>query len=129
MNDIEKEELFSDFMVRMAEMDKSEKTLRVASNNRALKGMTRYYNERKEAERRNGKLWYDGTDGKWGFKYYGMYQAYLELRHAVVFLVNAKHNKRNKIGCLIPEMDTKEAEKIGKILIDAMFDYLLESEE
>ena len=45
LTDQEKEELFADFMLKFAMMDKEEKKLNTARNIHLMKDMSRYYNE------------------------------------------------------------------------------------
>ncbi len=125
MTEQEKEELFLDFAVKFAEMDKADKRLKTAENNSALKKMSAYYAKVANELKRNEKAY----DERGFFKFYGIYNAYLELRHATIYIVNAKKHQMKDIGKLDRLEDIDEAEKVGKILIDAMINYFLEDEE
>lgn len=139
MTNEEKEELFADFMVRMAEMDKDDKRLSAAKNNSAMRELTEYYNE--IVDRYSGKVteknkWlYRKFDGRWYFAADGMYDSYCALRRAVPYIIGAKRalngeRPRNKNEgyrkqyVMDPEKDREEATKLGKMLIDTMIEYL-----
>ena len=105
---------------------KKQKKLRTAENNSALRKMSLYYDQTIRELKRNGKAY----DMQGFFKYYGIYNAYLELRHATVYIVNAKKKgKHENSSRLDRNEDVDEAEKVGKILIDAMMKYLLDGAE
>ena len=143
MTDLEKEELFADFMVRMSTMDKEDKRLAVSKNNSGMKKVTAYYQENFGARwsvARNrphdSVLWMYGEDpdGRLYFKADGFYQSYCALRKAIPQIVGVKRHLEqtwddlpNKIPVnyvLDPEKDQEDAEKIGKMLIDTMVAYL-----
>lgn len=143
MNNQEKEELFADFMLRMSEMDHADKRLAVSKNNSAMKKVTAYYQEnfgQRWSVARNkpheSVMWMysKDPDGRLYFNADGFYQAYCALRKAIPFIVGTKRHlelKWDDLPCKIPtnyvldpEKDQDEAEKIGKLLIDAMVSYL-----
>ena len=125
----EKEELFTEFAIKFAEMDKEDKRLTVAKNNHALAGMSKEYY----------KVWRSGSP-KLSYRYLGVYSAYLKLRAAVPFMICAKkYAKALEIEGADPRPfrysaetygleneDIEEATKAGKILLDAMYKYLIE---
>lgn len=144
MTEQEKDELFADFMVRMAEMDKDDKRLAVAKNNSAMKELTEYYAEivdRHSGRKTDKNAWLYRQDetGWWYFAADGLYDAYSAIRKVVPYAVGVKRALNNerprfknegyrKQYVLDPEKDREEATKIGKMLIDAMVRYLKEEE-
>ena len=80
---------------------KKQKKLRTAENNSALRKMSLYYDQTIRELKRNGKAY----DMQGFFKYYGIYNAYLELRHATVYIVNAK--KKENMKTLLGSIETK----------------------
>lgn len=139
MTEQEKDELFADFMLRMAEMDKEDKRLSAAKNNSAMKDLTGYYNKtfgRGQGGRTEKTEWlYRKYDGWWYFAADGLYDAYCALRKAVPYIVGAKRglNEERPVSrlegyrkqyVLDPEKDREEANKIGRMLIDVMAGYL-----
>lgn len=140
MTEQEKDELFADFMVRMAEMDKDEKRLATAKNNSAMKELTNYFNTiigRRSGGKTKSNEWLYRRD-ETGWRYFaadGIYDAYCALRKAVPFIVGAKRSLNGekerpymsgykKQYVLDPEKDREEATKIGRMLIDTMIEYL-----
>jgi hypothetical protein len=124
----QKEELFLDFAVKFAEMDKEDKNFRTANNNAALKHMSKYYAQEVQKLKKDPRAY----DMKGFFRFYGVYNAYLELRHATIYLVNAKKShdmKPQHMNMLDRDKDVEEAEKAGTMLIDAMMHYLLDDSE
>lgn len=150
MTDREKDELFTDFMLRMSTMDKEDKRLAVSRNNSAMKKVTAYYEEsfgRKWSVARQRPsedvLWMYGKDpdGRLYFKADGFYQAYCALRKAIPLIVGTKRHLEQEFTSWVdapakiptnyvldPEKDVDEAEKIGKMLIDTMVQYLRSEE-
>lgn len=129
MTEEEKEELFTEFAVKFAEMDKQDKRLAITKNNHILTGMSKEY----------CKVWRSGSS-KLSCRYLGVYSAYLKLRAAVPFMVYAKKYAKalETEGADIRPFrysaetygleneDIEEATKAGKILLDAMYKYLTE---
>lgn len=140
LTDQEREELFADFLVRMTEMDKEDKKVTIARNNSALKGMSRYFNKVKKEGCEGKDPWmmeHDPGDPRRFFNYYGIYEAYCNMRKVVPLLVNIKKHANEKTGYyhshnhrriaeLDPEEDLEEATRCGKFMIDAMIKYLRE---
>jgi len=135
----EKEELFADFMLRMAEMDKDDKRLSTAKNNSAMKDLTDYFNiitGRYSGGRTENNAWlYRKFEGRWYFAADGLYDSYCALRKAVPYIVGVKRaldgdRPSTKLEgyrrqyVLDPEKDREEAAKLGKMLIDTMVRYL-----
>lgn len=144
MTEQEKDELFAEFMVRMAEMNKEEKRLSATKNNKAMIDLTEYFNQKigrySGGWTEDNKWLYRKEEGWWYFAADGIYDAYLALRRAVPYIVGTKRaldgerpKNRNegyrKQYVLDPEKDREEANKIGMILIDAMIGYLKGGEE
>lgn len=135
LSDEEKEELFSDFMVRMAELDKEDKKVSSALNRSAMKDISSYWALTIGTERNKSNEWLYRRDetGWWYRSGDGLYNAYLALRKAVPFIVGAKrsldsndyiHSGYGKNYVMDPDKDREEAYKIGKLLIDSMIRYL-----
>ena len=134
----EKEELFNEFVLKMAEMEREDKRLAVAKNNHCLAGVSRYYHENFDHTNPRAKHWEEVK------RYYFVYNCYKKLRAAVPALVmskkyrnpvtNANYNLGKKRGqCssdpVLMEEDIQEADKAGKILLDAMWKYLTDGNE
>lgn len=132
LTEAQKDELFADFQLRLAELDKSDKRLAVAKNNHAMKGVTNLYHEMCHSG--------DTADDYLAYKYPGLYYAYLKLRSAIPNIVMlkkvAKVNDGSIPGARLPyrvnqnpvleDEDMDEATKVGKILLDAVIGYLEE---
>lgn len=138
MTEQEKDELFSEFVVRMAEMDAKDKRLVVAKNNRIMRGITAYYNECFGYNNPNRKveLWEYDENGIEHYKFLGLYQTYLKLRACVPWLVqmkkargkgNEEYVARHELQTVpLEEEDYEEATKVGKMLLDFMVKYIEE---
>lgn len=127
----EKEELFDDFRLRMAELDKEEKRLGAAKNIHALKGMSRYYRDTFDHTNCNSRA----TKEQWDF--YNCHRVYSKLRAVIPSMVMAKKYKGKNVyqlrlsglrfeEAVLEDEDMEEATKAGKILIDAVIKYLTE---
>lgn len=142
LTDQEKDELFTDFMVRMTQMDSADKRIAVAQNNSAMKGLQKYYvdiTDRYAGGKTDKNAWlYRQFDGWWFWAADGLYDAYLALRKAIPFIVGvkraldgtrptSKNQGYKKRYVLDPQNDRAEVEKIGKALMDVMFNYLKEA--
>jgi hypothetical protein len=150
LSDEEKEELFTDFMLRFAEMDKKDKREVAARNARAMKDLTKYWYD--VSYRSSGdhiryddipdgkKYMYRIYDGRPYFAADGLYDAYLAIRKVVPYAVGAKRSlEGQKIAgsypgykrtyVMDPEKDTDEATEIGKRLLDTLIEYLKETEK
>ena len=127
MTELEKDELFAEFLVRMAELDKDDKKLSSAKNRKALTGVSEYYNKVCNYH----QDWMRDDLGL--FKFFGIYHAYEQIRRAIPMLVNAKLRgdvrHEQKPTKPLEEWDRDEATKAGKYLIDAMIAYLREGED
>lgn len=134
----DKEELFNEFIVKMAEMEREDKRLAVAKNNHCLAGVSRYYHENFDHTNPKAAHWKEARH------YYFVYNCYKKLRAAVPALVMSKKYsnpvtdvnyylvKKQGQGSSDPvlmEEDIQEANKVGKILLDAMWKYLTDSNE
>lgn len=134
----EKEELFNEFVIKMAEMDRKDKQLSVAKNNHCLAGVSRYYHENFD----HTNPW--ATHREEVRHYFFVYNCYKKLRAAVPALVMSKKYcnpvtdvnyysvKKQGQGSSDPvlmEEDIQEANKVGKILLDAMWKYLTDKNE
>lgn len=149
MTEQEKEELFTEFAMRYAAMDKEDKREVTAHNNSAMKELTKYWEE--VSYRSSGNCYtmrdipkekrflYRKLDGRPYFAADGIYNAYLAIRKVVPYAVGAKRSLRGeKIAgsypgykrtyVLDPEKDLCEATEIGRRLIDTLLDYLKEVE-
>lgn len=125
----EKDELFEEFAVHYAELERSEKRLVVAKNRHVLNNMSNEYY----------RVWRSGHPPL-SYKYKGIYSAYLKLRAAVPFMVAAKKYARAETiegadarryrysaeTVELEDEDIEEATKAGKILLDALHNYLME---
>lgn len=138
----EKEELFSEFTVRMAEMDKDEKKLRVAQNNHVMKGVTRYYRNHFDwtnvEVRKDDRVAFDDELGERKMRYYGTYTMYLKLRKVIPNMVMAKKHRNESLpgylerknntdyrdDPLLHDEDEAEATKCAEYLFEAMLKYL-----
>lgn len=149
MTEQEKEELFTEFALRYAEMDKEDKRESSARNTSAMKNLTKYwdkasyrscgYTYRYEDIPDDKKYMYRFYDGRPYMAADGLYDAYLAIRKVVPFAVGAKRSLEGKpiagsypgykrTYVLNPEKDTDEATEIGKRLIDTLLNYLKEVE-
>lgn len=145
LTDQEKEELFAEFALRYAEMDKEDKREVAARNTSAMKNLTKYWNE---VSYRSCSCVYKDIpdDKKYMYRFYdgrpymaadGLYDAYLAIRKVIPYAVGCKRSlEGNPIAgsypgykrtyVLDPEKDTDEATEIGKRLIDTLLNYLKE---
>ena len=138
----EKEELFNEFVLKIAEMEREDKRLAVAKNNHCLAGVSRYYHE--NFDHTNPRAEHQ----KEARHYYFIYNCYKKLRAAVPALVMSKKysnpvtdvnyylvknlvKKQGQGGSdpVLMEEDIQEANKVGKILLDAMWKYLTDGDE
>lgn len=140
LSEQEKEELFADFAVRMAEMDKADKRISVTKNNAAMTDLTTYYNENigryaGGKTKENEWLYRQDESGWWYFSADGLYSAYLTLRKAIPYIIGAKRalngehiprGQYNRDYVLDKEKDKEMVNEIGKRLIDTMLGYLKE---
>lgn len=149
LSEEDKDELFAEFALRYAQMDKEDKRESAARNTSAMKNLTKYWE--KVSYRSCGSHYtYEDIpdDKKYMYRLYdgrpymaadGLYNAYLAIRKVVPYAVGAKRSlegtpiagsypgyKRTYV--LDPEKDTDEATKIGKRLLDVLIDYLKEVE-
>ena len=135
LSEQQKEELFLEFAVRIAEMEKADKQLGVAKNNHCLAGMGRYYHEQFDYTNPRAAHRQDAR------QYFFVYNCYKKLRAAVPAIVMAKKYKdewngpnyyainktqQGSANPVLMEEDIPEATKVGKILLDAMWKYLTE---
>lgn len=145
LSEADKEELFTEFVMRYAEMDKEDKRESTARNVSAMKNLTPYWQEKTCLPNRYGKipkeqeyLWRE-FDGRKYFAADGVYNAYMAIRKVVPYAVGAKRSLQgHKIAgsypgykrtyVLDPEKDRDEATEIGKRLIDVLLEYLKEAE-
>jgi hypothetical protein len=138
MTEQEKDELFGEFVVRMAEIDQQDKRLSVARNNHVLRGMTAYYKDcfAYGNPKRKVEIWEYDKDGIQHYKFFGLYQTYLKLRACVPFLVQMKKlkgkcrdhytSKYSSSTIILEDSDYEEATKVGKMLLDFMVKYIEE---
>ena len=149
LSDEDKEELFTEFVLRYSEMDKEDKHEVAARNTSAMKNLTKYWNE---VSYRSSGHWYTYKDipdsKKYMYRIYdgrpymaadGLYDAYLAIRKVIPYVVGCKRSLEGKTIAgsypgykrtyvLDPEKDTDEATEIGKRLIDTLLNYLKEVE-
>ena len=129
ISDQEKEDLFDEFILRMAKMSKEEKSIRGCKNKSAMKHLLKIWNKE---ERR--LLASDEMPSR-----YGIYRGYISLRQTIPLIVSLKKYNLGgadtrktcpQTGTLDPddEWDVKEADKAGTYLIRAMIDYFLDNE-
>lgn len=131
----EKEELFNEFVLKMAELEKEDKRIGVAKNNHCMAGVSRYFHDNFDASNPKATYQHDVRH------YYFVYNCYKKLRAAIPAIVMAKKysnpvtevnyylKKKEGQGGTNPvlmEEDIPEADKVGKILLDAMWKYLTE---
>lgn len=130
LTELQKDELFADFQLRLAEQDKADKRLGVAKNNHAMKGVTKVYYDMC----RSG----NSADDYLAYKYPGLYYTYIKLRSAIPNIVLLKKVKKMNNGQLpgvrvpyrvnqnpvLEEEDMDEATKVGKILLETVIRYL-----
>lgn len=149
MTDQEKEELFTEFAVRYAAMDKEDKRESSARNTSAMKELTKYWEKvsyrncgsryRLDDIPKEKQYMYRIFDGRPYYAADGLYSAYLAIRKVVPFAVGAKRSLEGKkiagsypgykkTYVLNPEKDVDEATDIGKRLIDTLLNYLKEVE-
>lgn len=149
MTEQEKEELFTEFAMRYAAMDKEDKREVTARNNSAMKELTKYWED--ISYRSVGSFYtmrdipkekrflYRKFDGRPYFAADGLYNAYLAIRKVVPYAVGCKRSLEGKpiagsypgykrTYVLDPEKDLYEATEIGRRLIDTLLDYLKEVE-
>ena len=148
LTEIEKEELFNDFMLRLSKTSKEDRKLSVAKNNHALKGVARYYWDNYDPTniklKHDPKLFLDTGDPVIGeiYRYCGFYNIYLKLRAAIPSIVMAKKHRNKEHSYkethrnpefsdnpYLEDDDIEEATIVGKILLDAAFNYLSNSED
>lgn len=120
----EKEELFTDFALRLAQEDKEDKKLSVRMNNSAMKKVSRYYDAIEIGTEKQDR--------------YGIYDCYQAIRKVIPLAVGLKHRMNGdfvndprynrwsycKSYVLEPGKDDDEAEEIGKLLLDALKTYV-----
>lgn len=149
MTEQEKEELFTEFALRYAEMDKEDKRESSARNTSAMKELTKYWEKvsyincggryRLDDIPKEKQYMYRIFDGRPYYAADGLYDAYIAIRKVVPFAVGAKRSLEGKpiagsypgykrTYVLNPEKDTDEATDIGKRLIDTLLNYLKEVE-
>lgn len=149
LSDEDKEELFTEFALRYAEMDKADKREVAARNTSAMKNLTKYWE--KASYRSCGypytykdipedkRYMYRIYDGRPYFAADGLYDAYLAIRKVIPYAVGCKRSLEGKpiagsypgykkTYVLDPEKDTDEATEIGKRLLNTLIDYLREVE-
>lgn len=142
----QKDELFDEFLIKLEDANKEERVRR-AKNAKAMRGVTAYYNDNfggdliKPCTHQNELFWVD-KDGNQTYKYYGLYSAYLKLRETIPNIVMIKKHKgkvrhyydihkreeysRNPT---LEESDAEEATKVGKLLLDTLWNYLTDDEK
>ena len=146
LSEEDKEELFTEFVARYAELDKEEKRKAATLNTATMKDVTKYW----EARTRRVDLYkdipeeqrylYRECDGRPYYAADGIYDAYLAIRKAIPYAVGCKrslegfqiagsHPGYRRTYVLDPEKDKDEATEIGKRLIDALLGYLKEARD
>ena len=148
MTDLEKEELFTEFALRYAEMDKEDKRESTNRNKSAMKDLSRYWEKvtyrnidayRYQDIPEEKRYLYRIFDKRPYFAADGLYNAYLMIRKVVPYAVGAKRSLQGyKIAgsypgykltyVMDPEKDRDEAFEIGRRLIDTLLEYLKEVE-
>ena len=149
LSEEDKDELFAEFALRYAQMDKEDKRESASRNTSAMKNLTKYWNEVSYRSCGSCYTYKDiPDDKKYMYRLYdgrpymaadGLYNAYLAIRKVVPYAVGAKRSlegmpiagsypgyKRTYV--LDPEKDTDEATEIGRRLINTLLDYLKEVE-
>lgn len=145
LSEEDKEELFTEFVARYAELDKEDKRGSTTRNTMAMKKLTLYWQEKTrhvgllEKVPKDLEYLYREFDGRKYFAADGIYDAYMAIRKVVPYAVGAKRSLQGqpiagsypgyrKTYVLDPEKDLEEATDIGKRLIDVLLGYLKEAE-
>lgn len=144
LTDVEKDELFDEFMVKLAQTSKEDRKLSVVKNNHALKGVARYYHDHFDPNntklKHDPELFFKNELGEDVYRYFGFYLAYSKLRAAVPTLVMVKKHMNKEYNRFetrrkpefgdnpyLEDEDIEEATKIGSLLLDTFFKYLKEN--
>ena len=139
LNEEMKEELFSEFALRLAEMDKEDKKLASAQNTHVMCKLTKINEELFGWKRSENRVGTPGIDDQ--YLYYGSYDAYLEVRKLVPIVIGIKRradilreNPKARVyksfaykkKYVLNESDQEEATKLGRILLETIKRYLEE---
>lgn len=134
-----KEELFSEFSLRLAEMDKEDKKLTSAQNTHVMCKLTKIQGELFGWKNPENRIGTPGIDDQ--YLYYGSYDAYLEIRKLIPIVVGIKRRADTlrkdpkakvfksfayKKKYVLQESDQEEATKLGRILLETIKRYLEE---
>lgn len=137
-----KEELFSEFAIRLAAMDKEDKKLTSAQNTHVMCKLTKVNEELFGYRDPKNRVGTAGIDDQ--YLYFGSYDAYLEVRKLVPILIGIKRRadilRKNpkaqvykslayKKKYVLQESDQEEANKLGRILLETIKRYLEEEKD
>lgn len=134
-----KEELFSEFALRLATMEKEDKKLTSAQNTHVMCKLTKVNEELFGYRDPKNRVGTAGIDDQ--YLYFGSYDAYLEVRKLVPIVIGIKRRADilrkdsraradKKFGYrrkyVLQEGDQEEATKLGRILLETIKRYLEE---
>ena len=134
-----KEELFSEFALRLAAMDKEDKKLTSAQNTHVMCKLTKVNEELFGYRDPKNRVGTPGIDDQ--YLYYGSYDAYLEVRKLIPIVIGIKRradilreNPKAQVDkslaykkkYVLQENDQEEATKLGRILLETIKRYLEE---